>query len=213
MVISSRGRCGGSAPRLIASLARQSRRLSPVLLLGGFSRSERLLQILECERQLIGVEPFGPAAEAMALQFLDDSDEALDLATGSSELVGMPLALGQQQSSQSVRIGRELIGASRHSAMESHLGDSSRSTLAPESPCRGLQRRMRRRHPHSTHTRPIKTFEKSRELSRTVRRITPSLIIGHRNDPCSSRLATSTTPVPSQNNSFTRSAAWPGRHG
>jgi len=34
---------------------------------------------------LIGVEPFGPAAEAMALQFFDDSDEALDLATGSGE--------------------------------------------------------------------------------------------------------------------------------
>ena len=52
------------------SLARQSRRLVPVLLLGGFSRSERLFQILECERQLIGVELFGPAAEAMALQVL-----------------------------------------------------------------------------------------------------------------------------------------------
>src|SRR5208282_2951288 len=149
-----------------ASLARQSRRLVAVLLLGGFSRSERLFQILECERQLNGVEPFGPAAEAMALQFFDDSDKALDLATGSGELAGMPLALGQQQSTQSVRISRELIEASWHSAMESHPRRFVAITLAPESPCRGLQRRMRRRHPHSTHTHPIKTFEKSRKLSR-----------------------------------------------
>jgi hypothetical protein len=31
----------------------------------------------------------------MALQFFDDGNEALDLATGGSELAGMPLALGE----------------------------------------------------------------------------------------------------------------------
>src|SRR2546426_2040276 len=49
--------------------------------------------------------------------------------------------------------------------MESHPRRFVAVALAPESPCRGLQRRMRRRHPNSTHTHPIKTFEKSRELS------------------------------------------------
>ena len=153
-----------------ASLARQSPRLVAVLLLTGFSDSERLFQILECERQLIGVEPFGPAAEAVALQFLDDADKALDLAMGSGELVGVPLTLGQQQSTQSVRIGRELIEASRHSAMESHPWRFVAIALAPELSCRGLQRRVRRRHPHSTHPHPIKTFEKSRGLKRMVKR-------------------------------------------
>jgi hypothetical protein len=151
----------------VASPARQSRRLVAVLLLTGFRRSECLFQILECERQLIGSNPFGPAAEAVALQFLDDGDQALDLATSSGELVGMPLSLGQQQSPQSVRIGREVIKASRHSAMESHPRRFVAVELAPESPCRGLQRRVRRRYTHTTHPRPIKTFEKSRELSRT----------------------------------------------
>jgi hypothetical protein len=154
-------------PTIDTPLARQSRRLGPVLLLAGFSGSECLLQILEGERQLIGIEPFGPAAEAVALQLLDDGDEALDLATGGGELVGMPLALGQQQSAQSVRIGRELIEASGHSAMETHPRRFVAVEPAPESPCRGLQRRVRRRHTHSTHPHPIKTFEKSRELSRT----------------------------------------------
>src|SRR5438128_6837832 len=148
-----------------ASLPRQSCRLVPVLLLGGFSRSERLFQILECERQLIGVEPFGPAAEAMALDVMDDGNAALGRATSGSELAGMPLALGQQQSPQSIRISRELIEGVRHGTMESHPRRFVAVALAPESPCRGLQRRMRRRHPNSTHTHPIKTFEKSRELS------------------------------------------------
>ena len=78
-------------------LGRRSHRLLPVLLfLRRLRSSEHLFQILERERQLIGVEPFGPAAEAVALQFLDDGDEALDLTAGGSELPSMPLALGQQ---------------------------------------------------------------------------------------------------------------------
>ena len=47
-----------------ASLARQSRRLVAVLLLTGFSDSERLFQILECERQLIGVRAVRPGGRS-----------------------------------------------------------------------------------------------------------------------------------------------------
>jgi len=50
--------------------------------------------------------------------------------------------------------------------MESHPQRFVSFAIAPESSCHGLQRRLRRGHPHSTHARPIKAFEKSRELSR-----------------------------------------------
>jgi hypothetical protein len=70
-----------------------------------FRRRDRLLQLFERERQLIGVELLGAAAETMPLQLLDDRHQPPDLivrarsfAACRSELLGMPRTLGQEQS-------------------------------------------------------------------------------------------------------------------
>src|SRR6266487_3069322 len=46
--------------------------------------------------------------------------QALDLTASSSEFVGMSHALGQQQSPQGIRIGREFVEGGRHSKIESY---------------------------------------------------------------------------------------------
>src|SRR5207302_6805891 len=53
-----------------------------ILLSRRFRRRDRLLQILERKRQLIGVKLLGAAAEAMPLQLLDDI-RRLDVITGT----------------------------------------------------------------------------------------------------------------------------------
>jgi len=48
----------------------------------GFASGDLLLDVLQTQGQLIGVQGLGPAAEAVALQFLDDLAQPRDLSVG-----------------------------------------------------------------------------------------------------------------------------------
>ena len=81
--ISIRGRCAGSDPRLIRRLC--SPGLRP---LGGDASSacgtrhcRDLLDVFQTQQHLIFGQRLRPAAEAMALQFLDDLTQPLALAS------------------------------------------------------------------------------------------------------------------------------------
>jgi len=80
-----------------------------ILLSRRFRRRDRLLQILERKRQLIGVKLLGAAAEAMPLQLLDDRRQPI-------ELLGMPRPLGHKQSLQRLHVIRERIRSGQHAA-------------------------------------------------------------------------------------------------
>jgi hypothetical protein len=95
---------------------------------------ERLLHIFQPQRQLVRIEPLGAATEAVALQFLDDRHQPLNLMIALSrllarrrELLGMPRPLGQKQSAQRLRIGGERIRSGRHICSGPH----QRTRVAP----------------------------------------------------------------------------------
>src|SRR2546430_5633816 len=73
-----------------------------VVLRRGVCRRERLFHVFQRQCQLLGIEPFGAAPEAMPLQLLDDCGQPL-------ELLGMMRPLGQEQSTQAIEIGGEGI--------------------------------------------------------------------------------------------------------
>lgn len=94
-------------------------RVAPFSVGGG----QCLLRVLEAKRQLVGIELFRAAAEAMTLQLLDDRAQAraffnrsVALLCDSRGRLGMPCPFGQQQRAQSFWIGRERVGVSWHSA-------------------------------------------------------------------------------------------------
>ena len=93
---SIRGRCAGKAPRLRRRcpcrrevLARRGRGL-----LRRLGRSHGLLEVLQAELQLVGVELLRAAAELAALQLLDQQPQLLDLGLCRITLAadGIPLS-------------------------------------------------------------------------------------------------------------------------
>ena len=128
-----------------------------VLLRRGVSRRERLLHVLQRQRQLLGIEPLGAAAEAMALQLPDDCRQPL-------ELLGMARPLGQEQRTQCIGIGGEGI-SSGHRARVNHIAAFVSHHASHLSHCVARsKRRLRRVHAHRAHPRPVETFEQRREL-------------------------------------------------
>ena len=106
MTVSIRGRLLGNAPDPVPSRTCRGRAGG---VLFSFSGRQRLLRILKAQRQLIGIELFRAAAEAMALQRLNDgsqpgafSDRGVALLLNPSNRLRMPHSLGQQQSAQGI---------------------------------------------------------------------------------------------------------------
>ena len=150
----------------------------------------------------------------MALQLADDRNQPCDLALCAIRLAARRLELfgmarharpGAEPAAPWRWWGEENQGAvvrrrvNHIAAFLSHDGSLLSYCVARS------KRGLRRRHPHRANPRPVETIEQA-ESCDDVRRITPSLIAGQRNELFSSRLPTSTSPVPSHNNSFTRSA-------
>ena len=90
---------GGQRTAIDVPPARRGLLLSGgVVLRRGVCRRERLFHVFQRQCQLLGIEPFGAAAEAVPLQLLDDCGQPL-------ELLGMMRPLGQEQSTQGIGIG------------------------------------------------------------------------------------------------------------
>ena len=87
----------------------------------GLHGGQRLLRVLQPQRQLIRVELFRAAAEPMALQCLDDgaqpgalADRRIALLCNTGNRLRAPRSLGQQQRAQSIWIGRDRVGVGNH---------------------------------------------------------------------------------------------------
>ena len=100
-----------------------------VVLRRGVCRRERLLYIFQRQRQLLGIEPLGAAAETVPLQLLDDGRQPL-------ELLGMAFPLGQEQSAQCIGIGRKRITRAHRNARKAHHHARVAPPVASESSCR-----------------------------------------------------------------------------
>lgn len=84
----------GSAVDL-AARAGLSRRRCAVRL--GLDGGDALLDLLERQCQLVGIQPLRAPAEAMALQFVDDCAQPISLVRDAGDLLGMTRALGDEQ--------------------------------------------------------------------------------------------------------------------
>ncbi len=170
----------------------------PTLLLG-LSRGDGLLDILESEIELIGLEPLRTAAEPGALQLADDLTQALVLIPGAGKLRGVCRVLGQEQRAQLFGIIGKVLGRVRHPVRyDMHLGRHeglSRTVWPRESLCRsycvaagtgGSTARTR------VHSMPLTSAASCAAVRRTV----PSSIRGQRKPPCSSRFAKRQSPEP-----------------
>ena len=100
-----------------------------VVLRRGVSRRERLLHILQRQRELLGIEPLGTAAKAVPLQLPNDCRQPL-------ELLGMVRPLGQEQRTQCIGIGGDGITRGHRSASKTHRRARVAPRLASESLCR-----------------------------------------------------------------------------
>ena len=77
-----RGRCAGSDPRFARRLAaRRARSAGAACFALGLAGGHDLLGLFQPEQQLIFRQRLGPAAEAVALQLLDDLAQPLVLVT------------------------------------------------------------------------------------------------------------------------------------
>jgi len=68
------------------------------------------VEILKCERQLIGIEAFGATPELRSLQLLDDDLKALDLAIAALDNIGDLT----HQTVQQIRIGWQIFEVKPH---------------------------------------------------------------------------------------------------
>jgi hypothetical protein len=84
----------GSAVDLAARAGLSRRRCAVGLSLDG---GDGLLDVLERQRQLVGIEPLRAPAEAMALQFVDDGAQPIALTSDAGDLLGMTHTLGDEQ--------------------------------------------------------------------------------------------------------------------
>ena len=105
-----RGRCAGRAPRLARRLRASFRARSRRLRFGRRGRARlALLDVFERQQQLIFRQALGAAAEAVALQLLDDLDKpsAAD-------------PLGDQHRLQRLGVVGKRLGGLRHSPGRHH---------------------------------------------------------------------------------------------
>ena len=126
--ISMRGRCAGSAPRFVRRLAARAARSAGARLSAlGLAGRRDLLGLFQAEQQLVFRQRLGPAAEAVALQLLDDLAQPLVLAP-----------LGQQHRLQRAGIvGKRVAGIAWPNQII-FAGSLRRSRSAPDS----LRRRL-----------------------------------------------------------------------
>ena len=179
------------------SFRARGRRLGFVRL--GLSRLA-LLDVFERQQQLIFRQALGAATKAVALQFLDDRNKPF-----------CPQALGDQHRLQRLGIVGKRLGGLRH-ARRHHDSWALRRFSSPDSLRRRSARQLGAGVSFAAPTRLQSRPSTSAESCAADSRITPFSIFGHWNRPSSRRLANRHTPVPSQNNSFTRSATFGAEH-
>jgi hypothetical protein len=154
-----------------------TRSIARRLLQRGLGSGDGLLQVLQRQRQLVGIEHLRAAAEAVSLQRLDDQPQPRDLAMRPVPLLGRPLGqgpcrheldrvsgpLGQEQGTQCVGVLRQGLGCA-HRRIRAH----QQRFVAPLRPALShrvarLLRRLGCRHPAGLDPPPIQTLEKSAE--------------------------------------------------
>jgi hypothetical protein len=110
-----------------------TRSIARRLLQRGLGSGDGLLQVLQRQRQLVGIEHLRAAAEAVSLQRLDDQPQPRDLAMRPVPLLGRPLGLGpcrheldrvsgplgQEQGTQCVGVLRQGLGCA-HRRIRAH---------------------------------------------------------------------------------------------
>jgi hypothetical protein len=114
MTISTRGRCSGSDPRSARRFFRSGlaqRRVG--LLLLGLGRGNRLLEILQRQVQLVGIELFRAAAEPQPLQLADQMAQAVVLVGEPLVLGALGIALGPRRQHQRAQ-RRDILGQGLH---------------------------------------------------------------------------------------------------
>jgi hypothetical protein len=152
----------------LASADRSALLLRRRALFLGLGGGKALLEILERERQLIGIEPLRPAPEAVALQRDDDRPQPIALAPNPSHLRGMLGALGEEQPTQRFRIGREIVDVERHIVRFTAPAIECQTTVRVgrrhESSCRRLLRCLRNSDLDLSYPRPVEPLDQSREL-------------------------------------------------
>src|SRR3974390_1039086 len=121
------GQMGGKRAAIDAALASRFLLLAGLLLLRFRGRrSQRLLDVLEHQGELIGVDLLRAGAEAVALQLLDDCGQAGDVLIRRRDLFGVLFPLRKKQSAQSARIGRKRVDE----AHEAHGSTSEKACRA-----------------------------------------------------------------------------------
>src|SRR2546430_11702021 len=138
--------------------------------------------------------------------FIQAEDGIRDLTVTGVQTCALPISLGQEQSTQAIEIGGEGITGAHRSESKAHHRACVAPRRASESLCRVAQSVACGACTRTARTRVQSRPSSSAESCDEVRRITPSLICGQRNEFFSNRLATSTRPARSHSNSFTRSA-------
>jgi hypothetical protein len=125
--------------------------------------SQGLLEILQRQVQLVWIELFGPAPEAVPLELLDDLAEPGNLlfrrCPHLGHFGGMPGPLGDKQGTQRVGISRQGIGGNSHG----HHHGAGRVGFRPHTACESDRRTSagstRPGHPDGPDFGPVETFE------------------------------------------------------
>jgi hypothetical protein len=134
------------------------------LFFSSLGRGNALLEVLQAERQLIGIELLRAAAEAMALQGDDNRAQPIALALGPCQICRVLSAFDNKQRAQRCWIGRQIVGVGRHAFGVPRQLWRAKPSDAPESICRRLLRRLRRPNLDLSNPRPIETLDQGREL-------------------------------------------------
>ena len=196
---STRGRCAGRAPRL----RRRTRGGRGVPLLAATSScaasaaADGLLEVLQAELELVGVEPLRAPAELPALQLPDQEPQLLDLGLCRVTLGQDSIALGLQRAADSgafggddfrhmlqlqqqpLRVSWKIIQRQRHGAILLAASQEGQHFRSPG--------RARARDRAGLQPVPRQALEQRRELA-PVSRTTPSAGEGQQNRPASSLL-------------------------
>ena len=99
---------------------------------------DTLLEILQTERQLVGIELLRPSAEAMTLQRHDDGPQPIPFTLDPSDLCRMLRALGNEQCTQRFWIRRKVVGFESHVSRCTARALERKTFPHPESTCRRL---------------------------------------------------------------------------
>src|SRR5208337_3590246 len=166
-----------------------------LLVVVGLVAGNGLLDILKCQKQLLGIELLRTPAELRTLQLAQEMPQAINLRQRLVALRDRGVTLRMRRRDQCMQrfnVGRKLRRNLAHARTES---DSRAVVISPSAD----DSKGRSAHDVAVGRATSRACSRDQSIPSTsaascdaVSRITPSLIGGHRNAPCSSRFQNST---------------------